>query len=138
MMLMNKGISAIIATILLVLIAVALVGTAYLYVSGMLTGRTSKSISISDVSCTSNNITIVVSNDGTSSITNTASSKELRIFVDNVDRTSVFNETGGTNSYTIAPHSTIVLLDNTTGYSSGTHTVLVVSPSNSVREVVFC
>jgi len=133
-----KGIATIIATILLLMITIALAGTAYLFVSGMLTGKTSKFISLLEVSCTSNNITIVVSNDGTSSITNTASSKELRIFVDNVDRTSVFNETGGTNSYTIAPHSTIVLLDNTTGYSSGTHTVLVVSPSNSVREVVFC
>ncbi len=131
---MKKGISAIIATILMLLIAVALAGSAYMYASGMLTGKTAKTISISDLSCTSNDITIVLSNDGTLDITNA----DLKILVDNADKTSAFPELGGTTTYTIEPHKTIILLDNTTTYSSGTRTVLVTSPSNSVRQTVYC
>jgi|GEM_PF-6717777 len=65
---MNKGIATIIATVLLLMITIALAGTGYLFVSGMLTGRTSKTISLLDASCSGAAITIVVSNDGTSSI----------------------------------------------------------------------
>jgi len=131
---MKKGISAIIATILLLLISVTLAGGAYMYASGMLTGRTAKTISISELYCTDNEITIVLSNDGTVDITNV----DLKILVDNVDKTSIFSEVGGTTTYTINPHKTIVLIDNTTSYGLGTHTVLVTSPSNSARQTVYC
>jgi len=43
-----KGISGIIATILLVLIAISLVGVAYVFFSGMIEGRTGKTISLLD------------------------------------------------------------------------------------------
>ena len=139
---MKKGISAIIATILMLLIAVALAGSAYMYASGMLTGKTAKTISISDLSCTNNKITIVVSNDGTINITNTADSGDIKFFVDNTDDTVDFDENGieGDINFTIAPHETRVFVSDNGGsnYDAGTHTVLVTSPSNSVRQTVYC
>ncbi len=140
-----KGVSAIIATILLLMITIALAGTAYIYMSGMLTGRTSKTISLLDASCsggTSSIITIVISNDGTSSITETAGSGDLKIFVDNIDDTVDFDENGvaADTTYTISSHGTVALVSDNGGgfYISGVHTILLVSPSNAVRQVVYC
>ncbi len=62
---MGKSVSTIIATILMLLITVALAGTAYLYISGVLTGKTGTSFSIID----SFGDSIVVKNDGMSPIT---------------------------------------------------------------------
>jgi len=74
-----KGISGIIATILLVLIAISLVGVAYVFFSGMIGGRTSKPISIA----ASDGNTVVISNDGTEAI----SSGEIKIFVNGQEAT---------------------------------------------------
>ena len=52
----NKAISGIIATILLVLIAIALVGVAYVFFSGMVGQKTSKTFSIGETDCISNHI----------------------------------------------------------------------------------
>lgn len=48
---MNKGISAIIATILLLLITIALAGTAYMFISGMLQARTAKTVALGNPQC---------------------------------------------------------------------------------------
>ena len=126
---MKKGISAIIATILLLLITIALAGSAYVYVSGMLTGKTAKTISVLDASCTGSTITVVVSNDGTTNIT----TSEIKFFVGNAEDTTV---TWNPNQ-PLAPHTTAVITD-ITGTSGQANTVLIVSPSNAVREVVYC
>ncbi len=120
----DKGVSAIIATILLLMITIALAGTAYIYMSGMISGRTSKTISVLDASCSSNIITLVISNDGTVDVT----SSDIKIFVENVENTAF-------SLSTIEPHNTAVT--DVTG-TSGANTVLVVSPSNAVRQVVYC
>lgn len=125
----DKGVSAIIATILLLMITIALAGTAYIYMSGMISGRTSKTITVLDASCSSNLITLVISNDGTTDINGAPSTGDLKIFVDNVENTT-FPTMG-----TIEPHNTAVT--DVTG-SSGSNTVLIVSPSNAVRQVVYC
>ena len=132
---MNKGISAIIATIILLMITIALAGTAYIYMSGMIRGKTSKTISVLDASCTGGTITLIVSNDGTEDIDNTGATKDLRIIVGGNDKTSDFEDTTGSNTYTIPPHSTIVLSGG--GYS-GTNQVFVISPSNSISRPVYC
>ena len=132
----RKGVSGIIATILLVLITIALVGTAFLYFSGIIGGKTSKTVSLSMASCDGNVMTLVVINEGTVSIQD----EDLKILVDNELRTTDFIEAGGDNDYTISPHKEIVLIDNTAGrYTSGqSYTVIVVSPTNSIRQVVSC
>lgn len=131
-----KGVSAIIATIILLLITIALAGTAYIYLSGMITGRTAKTISILDASCSGSTITIVLSNDGTVNIDasyNPAggdATSDIQVFINNVrDNNFSFGSS-------LKPHETNVSTDFTG--NSGANTVLVVSPSNSIRQVVYC
>ena len=111
-----KGISGIIATILLVLIAIALVGTAYVFFSGMIGGRTSKPISIA----ASDGNTVVISNDGTEAI----SSGEIKIFVNGQEATIL-------NPQAIQPHESAALKFLSTQF--GSVKLTIVSPSNSVN-----
>jgi flagellin-like protein len=46
-----KGVSAVIATILMLMIVIALAGMAYMYLIGMFTSRTAKTIDITDAGC---------------------------------------------------------------------------------------
>lgn len=123
-----KGVSTIIATILLLLIAIALAGAVYLYSSGILSGRTSKTISVSDMYCSESRIvTFVLSNDGTVSI----KPEDIKFVVDGTT-SSLYGFTGD-----LEPHKTVVI----TGSGpepAGQHTFLIVSPSNSVRQTVTC
>ncbi len=66
-----KGMSAVIATILMLAITIALAGTAYLYISGILTGKISTSFSIIESSQDS----VTIMNDGSSPITSFSSVK---------------------------------------------------------------
>lgn len=128
---MRKGVSAIIATVLLLMITIALAGTAYIYMTGMIGGKTSKTISILDGSCSSNIISVVLSNDGTETIDGTEGTGDIKIYVNNIpDNTFSFTPVN------IAPHSTGVVTD--INGNAGANTVLVVSPSNAIRQVVYC
>jgi FlaG/FlaF family flagellin (archaellin) len=121
------------------MITIGLAGTAYVYISGMMTGKMAKAISVLDASCTNKNITLVVSNDGQEAIVNSATGSDLKILVNNLDKTSNFYQSGGSSSYTINPRGVVVLLDNATGYATGvSHTVLLVSPSNSITQRIWC
>jgi flagellin-like protein len=60
-----KGISPIIATILMLMITIALAGTAYMYISGVFTGRTAVVLSVSSADCNSTHVNVYVKNDGT-------------------------------------------------------------------------
>lgn len=63
-----KGISTVIATILMLMITIALAGTAYLYISGAFTQQT-QGLELIDVFCTGGNaVTLSVRNLGTDSI----------------------------------------------------------------------
>ncbi|PIV68968.1 MAG: hypothetical protein COS07_02365, partial [Candidatus Aenigmarchaeota archaeon CG01_land_8_20_14_3_00_37_9] len=110
-----KGISGIIATILLVLIAISLVGVAYVFFSGMIGGRTSKPISIA----ASDGNTVVISNDGTEAI----SSGEIKIFVNGQEATIL-------NPQAIESHKTATL--EFIPIENGNVNVKVISPSNAV------
>lgn len=68
----TKGVSAVIATILMLMITIALAGTAYLYITGIFTAKSGVVLSIdtqtacaASVGATGGNITVVVRNDGT-------------------------------------------------------------------------
>lgn len=120
----KKGVSAIIATILLLMITIAMAGLAYVYISGMLTGKTEKTISIINADCTGNLITLVISNDGTKTVTKS----DVKIFVGNVENTTfVLDE--------IKPHETGIT--NILG-GNGANNVLVITPSNAARQVTYC
>jgi len=120
-----KAISTIIATILLLLITVSLAGSAYVFLGGMLTGKTSKMISLLDAHCNGTAIVIVVSNDGTDTI----KANELKILVN--------NQNVGNFGQDLNPRESKVNI-TMSGIVSGTNVLIVASPSNSIRADVFC
>ena len=66
---MSKGIATIIATIILVVITIGLVSTAYLYFSGLIGGMTEGAISLVDAYCAKDDhIYVIVKNEGTADI----------------------------------------------------------------------
>jgi flagellin-like protein len=73
-----KGVSAVIATILMLMITIALAGTAYMYISGVFTARTGVVLSISDSLCNTTYIKAFVRNDGT------ATSGAVNLYVDGI------------------------------------------------------
>ena len=120
-----KGISTIIATILMLIITIALAGTAYMFMSGMLMSRISKTISILGASCNATNgITLVISNDGTDTI----KEGELKILNGTINIANF-------NAISIEPRNS-----NITSFQGGpgSNPVRVVSPSNSVEFPVWC
>jgi len=62
-----RGISDVIAMLLMLVITIGLVGLAYSYISGVFTARTAVVLTVvpEASSCTSNTITVAVRNDGT-------------------------------------------------------------------------
>ena len=122
---MKKGISTIIATILLLIITISLVGTAYMFISGMLTSKISKPISVMGYSCNASNyITLVVSNDGTETI----KEQEVKIYIG--------SEFKGWFNGSIEPRNTNVTSD--LKGNSGSNDVMLISPSNDARFTVWC
>jgi len=134
---MKKGISTIIAVILMLIITIALAGTAYMFISGMIGTRISQTIS-ADISCVNGKIVLIVYNQGTDMINNTATTKELKIYINNADRTDFFEENGVPNAktYGIIPHGNIVIISNIT--YSGKQSIILMTSSNSQIGDVFC
>ena len=134
---MKKGISTIIATILLLIITIALTGTAYMFVSGMIGTRISQTIS-ADISCVNGKVVLIVYNQGTDVINNTATTKELKIYINNADKTDFFEENVVLNdkTYGIVPHGNTVVISSNT--YTGKQSIMLMTSSNSQNGDVFC
>lgn len=76
MMMQNKAISTVIATVLMLMIVIALGGTAYLFISGTFTSKTATTFEVIDAI----NDTVIIRNSGTDAITSFSSVK-----IDNED-----------------------------------------------------
>lgn len=63
---MKKGISTVIATLLMLVITIALAGFAYTYISSVLQARTAVTLDILESTCIGNPISVTVRNEGTS------------------------------------------------------------------------
>jgi flagellin-like protein len=115
-----KGISTIIATIILVVIAISLVGTAYLFVSGLLTGQTSKNIKLMEAS----GHIVIIQNIGTQNIT----PSDIRVLVNGEPRDTI-------NPQTIKPGDAAALkfIPPNFGNEVISANVIVVGPSNSLN-----
>ncbi|MEM5793225.1 MAG: archaellin/type IV pilin N-terminal domain-containing protein [Candidatus Aenigmatarchaeota archaeon] len=134
-----KGVSAIIATILLLLITISLAGVAYMYMVGIIGGKTQKTISVFEPSCTVNaggtrTIGFVISNDGTVAINTSSTRNEIKVYINNQPISPNFQ---GTISLT-PQNTTFVTISSATAITSGANRLLVISPSNSVSHVVYC
>ncbi|MCX6814236.1 MAG: hypothetical protein NTY20_01085 [Candidatus Aenigmarchaeota archaeon] len=66
---MKKGITPIIAVIILLLITVALAGMAWTFLSGYFTGMTAQNIQLVDYSCSGGTARVIIRNAGTQTIT---------------------------------------------------------------------
>lgn len=126
-----KGISTIIASIMLLVITIGLAGTAYIFIKTILDQSISKTINVLDMSCNQGNITIILTNDGTANIKDS----ELIVMVDGNVKSDKFTF----NPDPIPAHSTAVATSSEPYGLNAVHTVVVTSPSNSVRgQSVFC
>ncbi len=121
-----KGISAIIATLLLLVITMGLSVTAYFYINNLITGRTNKVLSVLDASCVNGQIVLVVTNEGTNSIP----ASDVKLIVG----TQAVNVTFNPNP--LPPRSTAVIT-----YGSGLRgpqTLTIVTPSGTSKPTVYC
>ena len=123
----SKGISAIIATILLLVITIAMAGLAYVYVSGIFT-RTTTSVSLVDSYCVNGDIHIFIQNQGQTSL----SKDSVRIV--NIDANCT---TDPTLTEDLSPGVTVEIV--ATGCERGRqHTYRIISPAGGVPVSVYC
>ena len=130
-----KGISAVIATILMLMITIALAGTAYLYITGVFTSRTGVVLSIEQAtSCAANSgpITVWIRNDGTG--------------VASVDYITITNSSGSPSGATCAGVPGLLINAgrsiNTTCSNrccgSGLYAITVSGGSSSAQGSIYC
>ena len=137
-----KGISAVIATILMLMITIALAGTAYLYITGVFTSRTGVVLSIdSSTKCNPaqgigrGNISVVVKNDGTT----VAGTVNIDITFPNGTYDpgiSPYCSMAGINAG--STNTTICIKDATGTALMGTYGIRVSSGSSSATGSVYC
>jgi hypothetical protein len=90
----------------------------------------SKTISIQDLQCKDGRITIILLNDGTMNI----SDSEIIVMVDGVNKSDNFTF----NPIPILAGTESVATSSETYEMNKHHTILITSPSNSVRETLWC
>ncbi len=119
-----KGISTVIATILMLMITLALAGTAYLYISGSFTQQI-QGLELVDSFCTGTSVTIVLRNVGTDTIsaftcTQTAPSG---------DAGAPCTATASSQSLTIQPGQSANFVDTCSGATPRTCVYRLLPPS---------
>lgn len=126
-----KGISAIIATILMLLIALSLAGTAWYYFNVVITSKTGKVIDILAADCTTaTNVAVTIKNDGTLNIL----AGEITVLVDGVAPTGTCASVPAIGY----GNSTTCIVNAGAPTNSGTHTVRAAGPANSAKLNYIC
>ena len=132
-----KGVSAVIATILMLMITIAMAGLAYMYISGIFTSKTGIVIEIDETatSCSGTAITLYVRNTGTiktdlSKLTVSGTNSQGGIIVGGVCGAAAtsLDAGGGSKPCTVA----------LTNALQGTNTIVASGPSNTARGSVYC
>jgi len=131
-----KGISAVIATILMLMITIAMAGVAYMYISGIFTQQTGTITDIDEsaTSCTSTTITVYVRNPGT-----IAFNKNL-ITVSGTNSAGAALTLGGacTPGTLNAGGGALPCGVTLTGATNGNNRIVVSGPSNTATGSVYC
>jgi len=127
-----KGISTIIATIIMVVITIGLISVAYLYMSGLITGATAQNIALMDAYCDAGTDTIysLIKNDGTASIT----MNTVKFYLGGTSYTA--NPAACTGVSTLAAGATLTC--NVVAGANGFYDLRIVGPSNAVGGTVEC
>jgi flagellin-like protein len=137
-----KGISTVIATILMLMLTIALAGMAYMYISGIFTSRTSKIVEIdADASrCNRTHIFLYIRNIGTVKFdTGSVNIARQGYKMQACNSTVPLNDVlPGGNTILCTPYGD----DATYGVTSGFNTMVVTpgsgGPTNSRTSVVYC
>ncbi len=132
-----KGISTVIATILMLMMTIALAGMAYMYISGIFTSRTGTIVEVDETAtyCSGSPLTayIYVRNIGTISFDR----NKMKIGKEGYAQIDC-----GTAGILVAAGNTSILCPNTllaaNGITSGFNTIIVSGPSNVRRVTVYC
>ncbi len=124
-----KGISTVIATLLLLVITISLVGLVYGYISGLITTSSTKVISLVDVTCRdANTISITVKNNDPVNDVN----DDLTILVGGAPCSGQF-----TNNIPKGTSSTQQVGCSGLGTTGG-HVVKIIGPTNAPERTVVC
>ena len=133
---MNKGISTIIAALLMLIITIALAGFAYTYITGVLTQRISVVLSLEEIATVCNGgtnaITVGVTNDGTAAIALSAITLSGTNSAGSAITSAACAASGNLNA------GTTVICTNTVTGSDGTNTIIVSGGGRTARGTVFC
>jgi hypothetical protein len=125
-----KGISTIIASIIMVVITIGLISVAYLYMSGLIGGTTAQNIALLDAYCDSNSkiVYTLIKNDGTANIPY----NRITFYIDGASKDPNLECKG----------SWILTAGNATNCNitatASMHQLRIVGPSNSVGGSVDC
>ena len=124
---MRKGISTIIASIILVVITIGLISTAYLYFAGIVT--VGPVLSIASAYCnTTQHITITLRNEGTSGMSTTDIT-----WLNNGNPVSQVDVSCSPNTLNAAETTTCVI-----NGSSGVNNIVAIGPKNQASGPVTC
>jgi flagellin-like protein len=130
-----KGVSTVIATVLMLVITIALAGMAYTIMSGWLTAQTSKAIEVTDVGCRA----LVTPNGYYVSIKNLDPSANITISSDLTARVDSVPYNLATCTGSIAASSTVNCDIAAVGGNGGTlHKVRIIGPANAVEKSAAC
>jgi flagellin-like protein len=129
-----RGISTVVATLLMLIITIALAGLAYSYISGIFTARTAVVLAIDKADCNpaTNVITVTLRNDGTSPINLNA----ITLSGTKADGSAMTSVTCGTSG-TLAAGSTATCPNTLTG-SDGTNTIKASGGGSTATGTVYC
>jgi flagellin-like protein len=127
-----KGISAVIATLLLLVITLGLVGLAYGYITGIFGAKTGKVFSVISADCAGGTATVVLRNDGTVNMVSTD--------INLTAITPAAGEAGVCTAGAVPPMATGATgtLTFTNCATGRTHTWRASGPSNTERIVFHC
>jgi len=130
-----KGVSAVIATILMLMITIALAGMAYMYLTGMFTSRTGKTIDITDAGCRAGQAT----NGYYVSIKNLDTTTPIVIATDLTARIDGNVVTIATCTGNIPAGGTVNCDLSIAGGAAGSfHRIRIIGPANAAEEPANC
>lgn len=134
-----KGISAVIATIMMLVITIALAGVAYLYISGIFTQQTGRIVALEESAtfCNTTGIFLYVKNTGTQAF----SKSNLNIGLQGSTLRDCNSTAAGDTA--VPPGGASVLCENSiTGTAQGFNTIIVsgkgLGPTNTIRTPISC
>jgi len=130
-----KGISAVIATILMLMITIALAGVAYMYISGIFTQSTGVVIQLdaTATSCSGKVITTYVRNTGTIATTLDL----IALSGTNSAGVPIASQPCALSGALVAGGGAVPCTQLLTG-TQGTNTIVASGPTNTARGTVYC